>query len=349
MSAPLEMAGTMSDTFFTASPDWAWWIILYFFIGGIAGAAFFLAAMLDWGSRQASVVNRERVASRESRVAGEQPATIPAYHLTAPAVRLGYYIAFIGVLISGFLLTIDLTRPLRFWHMLIENHTGQPMFKLWEPMSTGAWALLLFGLFAFLAALSALSEDRPNIRLLQSGPVRLLRRGGVSAIIAVLGSIFGLYIAGYTGVLLAVTNRPIWADSHLLGLLFLVSAASTGPAALILLGTRRLAADSRSLNWLVWFDHNVLILELLVLIVFLLSLGSVARVFLDWWGLVLLVGVFGVGILLPLFLHSRERAQTIESCVRIAWPVLLGGFLLRMVLLLSSDQIHVIGSGVAGR
>jgi formate-dependent nitrite reductase membrane component NrfD len=266
-----------------------------------------------------------------------------------PIVRLGYYIAFIGVLISGFLLTVDLTLPLRFWHMLIENHTGRPMFKLWEPMSTGAWALLLFGLFAFLAAVAALSEERPNIRLLQSAPVRLLRRRGPSAIVAVLGSIFGLYIAGYTGVLVAVTNRPIWADSHLLGLLFLVSGASTGPAALILLGVRRLRADPGSLGWLVWFDHNVLILELLVLIVFLVSLGSVARVFLDWWGLVLLVGVFGVGILVPLFLHSRQHAETIESCVRIAGLVLVGGFLLRIVVILSSEQIYVIGSGVTGR
>jgi len=328
----------MSDTFFTASPHWTWWILLYFFIGGIAGAVFFLAAMLDLSG----------VASRESRVTRGEPVS-PHHRPASPVVRLGYYIAFLGVLISGFLLTIDLSRPLRFWHMLIENHTGRPMFKLWEPMSTGAWALLLFGLFAFLAAVAALSEDRPNIRLLQSAPVRLLRRPRFSAIVAVLGSIFGLYIAGYTGVLLAVTNRPIWADSHLLGLLFLVSGASTAPAALILLGARRLAADRVSLNWLVWFDHKVLILELLVLIVFLLSLGSVARVFLDWWGLVLLVGVFGVGILVPLFLHSREGTQTIASCVRIAWPVLAGGFLLRMVLLLSSNQIHVVGSGVTGR
>ncbi|HSJ74612.1 MAG TPA: NrfD/PsrC family molybdoenzyme membrane anchor subunit, partial [Gemmatimonadales bacterium] len=195
----------MSDTFFTAAPHWTWWIILYFFIGGIAGTAFFLASMLSLFGQSA-----------ESRVA-------------RPIVRLGYYMAFVGVAISGLLLTVDLTRPLRFWHMLIENHTGRPMFKLWEPMSTGAWALLLFGLFAFLAAVAALSEERPNIRLLQSAPVRLLQQRGPSAIIAVLGSIFGLYIAGYTGVLLAVTNRPIWADSHLLGLLFLVSGASTGP------------------------------------------------------------------------------------------------------------------------
>jgi formate-dependent nitrite reductase membrane component NrfD len=117
----------------------------------------------------------------------------------------------------------------------------------------------------------------------------------------------------------------------------------------VLLGVRRLRADRASLHWLVWFDHNVVILELVVLIVFLVSLGSVAQVFLNWWGVVLLVGVFGVGIVLPLFLHSREGAESIESCVGIAALVLVGGFLLRMTMLLSSEQIHVIGSGVTGR
>jgi protein NrfD len=317
----------MSDTFFTASPHWTWWIILYFFIGGIAGTAFFLASMLHlfgWG-----------VASHEWRVA-------------SPVVRLGYYVAFIGVVISGFLLTIDLTRPLRFWHMLIENHTGKPMFKAWEPMSVGSWGLLLFGVFSFLAALAVLGQDRPNLTLLQSAPIRWLRRPAPAAAIAVLGSIFGLFIAGYTGVLLAVTNRPVWADSHLLGLLFLISGASTGAAALILLGVRRRAADPGSLGWLVWFDRNVLVLELLVLIAFLVSLGRVARVYLSWWGLLLLIGVIGFGIVWPLLLE-RGRVHAPRELIRSAALVLLGGFLLRMVVLLSSDQIHVIGSGVAGR
>ncbi|HEX6435005.1 MAG TPA: NrfD/PsrC family molybdoenzyme membrane anchor subunit, partial [Gemmatimonadales bacterium] len=156
----------MSDTFFTAAPDWTWWIIFYFFIGGIAGTAFFLASML--------------------RLSGG----------TSPLVRLGYYLAFIGALVSGFLLTVDLDRPLRFWHMLIQNHTGLPMFKPFVPMSVGSWGLLLFGLFAFLATLASLSEERQDVRLLQWGPIRFLRRRGPMFAIAILGSIFGLFIAG---------------------------------------------------------------------------------------------------------------------------------------------------------
>jgi protein NrfD len=309
----------MPDTFFTASPEWAWPIVLYFFLGGIAGTGFFLTAVLDLTARPAD----------------------------RPLVRLGYYLVFIGVALSGLLLTLDLTRPLRFWHMVIQNHTGDPMFKPWEPMSTGVWALLFFGLFSFLAALRSLSEDRPNVKLLQAAPVRSLHRRGPSVVIGVLGSIFGLYIAGYTGVLIAVTNRPIWADSTLLGLLFLVSGASTGSAALILLALWRRAGHPASLNWLVWFDRNVLILELLVLIAFLVSLGSVARVFLSWWGALLLVGVVGAGILVPLMLE-RGRVHPSRQLVRSASLVLLGGFLLRVVVLLSSEQIHVIGTRVTG-
>jgi protein NrfD len=310
----------MSDTFFTSSPHWTWWIILYFFVGGIAGSAFFLASLLHLFGRPAD----------------------------QPLVRLGYYLAFAGVTISGFLLTIDLTRPERFWHMLIQSNTGRPMFKSWEPMSVGSWGLLLFGVFAFLAALAALSEERPDLRLLRSAPVRALRRPGPSAVIAVLGSIFGLFIAGYTGVLLAVTNRPIWADSTLLGLLFLVSGASTGAAALMLLAIWRRSGHPASLDWLRWFDRRALMLELLVLILFLVSLGSVARVFIGWWGLVLLLGVIGIGILAPLLLERRTGLHTPSHLVRSASLVLLGGFLLRVVVLLSSDGIHVIGSRVTG-
>jgi formate-dependent nitrite reductase membrane component NrfD len=310
----------MPDTFFTASPHWTWWIILYFFVGGIAGSAFFLASLLHLFGRPAD----------------------------RPLVRLGYYLAFAGAVLSGFLLTIDLDRPERFWHMLIQSNTGRPMLKPWEPMSVGSWGLLLFGLFAFLAALAAASEDRPNVRLLQAAPVRALRRPRPSAAIAVLGSIFGLFIAGYTGVLLAVTNRPIWADSTLLGLLFLVSGASTGAAALTLLAIWRRSGHPASLDWLGWFDRRALMLELLVLILFLVSLGSVARVFLGWWGLVLLLGVIGIGILTPLLLERRTGRHAPSRLVRSASLVLLGGFLLRVVVLLSSEGIHVLGSQVTG-
>ena len=38
------MNGAPSSTWFTASPDWGWFIVLYFFLGGLAGGCYFLAS-----------------------------------------------------------------------------------------------------------------------------------------------------------------------------------------------------------------------------------------------------------------------------------------------------------------
>jgi protein NrfD len=184
------MNGVPSSTYFTVSPEWGWLITFYFFFGGLAGGAYFLAALIDFFGQP------------EDR----------------PLARLGYYISFPCIIISGFLLVIDLYRPLRFWHMLIESHTLQPMFKYWSPMSAGSWALLIFGIFSFLSFLGALAESD---RLRWSAAGRLRPPGAIAKVLAIVGGLFGFYVAGYTGVLLAVTNRPIWSDTPLLGMLFI--------------------------------------------------------------------------------------------------------------------------------
>src|SRR2546426_7534166 len=130
----------MSDTFFSGAPHWAWLIILYFFVGGIAGGACLLAAVVDW------------FGGPEDR----------------PVVRTGYNVAAWGAILSAALLTIDLGRPLRFWHMLFQSaNVPALMFKAWSPISVGAWALLLFGLFAVLSALGGMAEEG---RVVESGP-----------------------------------------------------------------------------------------------------------------------------------------------------------------------------------
>ena len=201
------MNGIPSSTFFSAPPDWGWLIVLYFFFGGLAGGCYFLAALIDLVGRP------------EDR----------------PLARLGYYISFPCVILSGLLLIIDLTRSLRFWHMLIESNTFRPMFKYWSPMSVGAWALLIFGIFALISFLGALAEDQ---RLNWPAARKFRPPGILSKIIGGIGGLFGFYVAGYTGVLLAVTNRPIWSDTPLLGMLCIVSAASISAALMILLARR---------------------------------------------------------------------------------------------------------------
>src|SRR5204862_5897519 len=131
-------------------------------------------------------------------------------------------------------------------------------------------------------------------------------RGGLAKLVGGLAGLLGVFIAGYTGVLLSVTNRPIWADSPWLGALFIASGMSTGAAALILLAPRR-GATEQSLARLSAFDTKALVVELLVLALFIVSLGSVNRVWVRVWGLVLRVGGIGFGILAPLRLPLQRR------------------------------------------
>ena len=303
----------LPSTFFTTPPDWSWWIIVYFFVGGIAGGSFFIASLLYLFGR----INDR------------------------PLVRLGYYVAFVGVVISGVVLILDLHRPLRFWHMVIESNTGNIMLKSWTPMSVGVWGLLLFGLFAALAALSAAREEE-RIRW---GPAFVVR-SGFRTMVAIVGGFLGFFLAGYTGVLLSVTNRPVWADSPMLGALFLVSAASTAAATLILLARRRDTVDTIALGKLAEFDKWALIIELVAIVAFLVMLGAAAQVFLSVWGVLLVVGVIGAGIVLPLAMGLGWIKRWSSRPVMAAMLVLVGGFLLRVVTLLSSEQVHIAGSRV---
>src|SRR5207247_1304002 len=82
----------MSDTFFSGAPHWTWFIIPYFFVGGLAGGASFLAAVIDLFGKP------------EDR----------------PVVRTGHNVAAVGAILSGLLLTIDLGKPLRS-----EEHTSE--------------------------------------------------------------------------------------------------------------------------------------------------------------------------------------------------------------------------------
>src|SRR5439155_1114277 len=108
-----------------------------------------------------------------------------------PVIRTGYRVAAWGAIVSGVLLTIDLGRPLRFWHMLFQSaNLPAIMFKPWSPISFGAWAILLFGLFAVLSALgSAAEEGRLQAPLLRA--VRSVVRGGVAELVAAVGALAG--------------------------------------------------------------------------------------------------------------------------------------------------------------
>jgi formate-dependent nitrite reductase membrane component NrfD len=318
---------------FVADPEWGWWIILYFFLGGIAAGAYFMATLIDLVGG-----------------AGDRELA-----------RVGYWIAFPLIGLCGLFLTIDLERPERFWHMLFRSEVVHealrqgwplsaaswrwmvraPLLKYWSPMSVGSWALTLFGLCSGLSFLGSLW---PEGRL-----ARLLRRSLFGKLLAFVGCLVGFFIASYTGALLTATNQPVWSDSVWVAPLFLTSAASTGIATLLLLAHGRAAVSGAALERLEKADLWALGLELSFFGVFLASLGSLLLPVLETaHGKLFVVGTLLVGLFIPLAVHLRLGMKGRWSLPAAAACALLGGLVLRYGLLTTPPELLRHGPALAG-
>lgn len=294
------MIDAPSSTWFTASPHWHWLIVTHFILGALAGGTYFLSAMIDLTGRGA-----------DRRLA-----------------RLGYYLTLPLLLVIGVVLIVDLARPDRFWHLFVENHTLRPMFKHWVPMSTGSWAMPLFSFFALLSFIAAFAEHRrPHWQFAR----RLRPPGLVGALVAIPGALLALHFTGYTGVMLSVLNRPVWSDTPLFGLLFIVSAV-TMAAALLVLGASWLRWQSAAVAALQRIWVWLLSVQIIVWIALFVSLGPAVRGWLNMWGVVLAIGI-ALGIVLPLLAGLGRRGPLgIGRLPVTAGLVLAGGAIMRAAI-----------------
>jgi formate-dependent nitrite reductase membrane component NrfD len=305
---------------FVRPPDWTWYIIPYFFLAGLAGGSYVIATLL--------------------RLFGERS--------DEPAARLGYYAAFLAFLPCPVLLTLDLTQPLRFWHMLWNTTPDNQgfNFKTGSPMSVGSWALVVFGLFVTVSFLEVLVRDGRLRWSLAARVVRLLD-GALGRAWNVVGAVLGLFVAGYTGVLLSVSNQPVWSDTWALGGLFLASGLAGSAALLALLVRYRREAQASS-GMLELSERLWTLLELALLVVFVLTLvptGALDDAFGFPWILLWLVAFAGMLPGLRGLLGSRLAvtgegavvAQPAAAAVAVPGLVLLGVLALRAAVILSAQ------------
>ncbi len=281
---------------FVRPPGWTWFILGYFFLAGLSGGCYVLGTMLRLFGRP-----RDETAA-----------------------RFAFLAAFPLVLVCPVLLTIDLGQPTRFWHMLVDSAGGGLNFFYRSPMSVGVWGLSAFSIFAFVSFVDALDW-----------PVRDLLRGVLRPPVMVVGSVLGLFLCAYTGVLLSVSNQPVWSDGWPLGGLFLASALS-GSAALLLLASRYRAQMQPSAGRIADADRYFVVIEAVLIVVFLVTVvaaGSVGRL-LTGVGLVLWLFVIA-GLAVPLLAHRRmgTLAAVVAPIV-----VLAGTLSLRAVIIFGAQS-----------
>jgi polysulfide reductase chain C len=304
------------------SADWPLLIDIYFFLGGLAGGAFLIATV-------ASFLDPDR---------------------HRDVIRVGYYVALLAIIPAPIILVIDLGLPTRFLHMMfvskpavtIGEHAvtlGPFHLKPMSPMNVGAWALLVFGLCAFVAALD----------------VWLVDRGGRSMVVVrrlagLVGSVFGLFIAAYPGVLLGATARPLFVNAHWLGALFVAVGASTGGAAIALILSLKGSPAQEALARLMRFTAFALILQAVALILFVVTVRSAGSAGLGRATSVLLAGPYSVpfwlgavvvGLVVPLILQftgaTRRPAPALAAVA--ALLMLVGGFLVKYVIIAAGQVV----------
>jgi len=298
---------------FVRAPAWTWYILGYFFFAGLCGGSYALATLL--------------------RLVGDPR--------DEPAARLGFYASFATLLVCPILLTADLGASwLRFWHMLVDVTPGDTglILKYWSPMSVGAWALFILGFFVTVSALEAYVLDRRK-RALPFG-------GAAGRAFNIVGAVLALFFASYTGVLLSVSNQPIWSDTWMLGGLFLASGLS-GSAALMALLTRYRPETVFTLDRILEAEAYFSILELVVFVLFFITIiaaGTAGRTLplFPLWLLALagiaasLLSARGHLRLLPGG-RSAVIARASTNVLAVAIPVLVGVLALRAAVIFSAQ------------
>jgi protein NrfD len=289
---------------------WTWQIALYLWLAGMAGGAYCAAFLAD-------------------RASGRKQKEL---------LQIATWIGVPMVLLGAALLTLELGQGLRFWHLFTE-------FFTLSPMSIGSWLLLIWAAVGVVLIALWFAEAFESVER-QAGlfaRVASWLRPLVPAteVLLWVAFVLSILLVAYTGVLLSATNQPLWSETWLLPALFVVSAISTGIAALIVAVLLRRRTSVRALNLLGRIDPVVTLVELVTLVAFLIGLGATRTVITTgtlgvfFWG-----GAVLIGVLVPLGLGLRARVRGKESgyeaLLAALWSI-LGGLVLRAVIVLGGQ------------
>lgn len=302
---------------------WGLPVILYLFLGGLGAGA---------GTVSASILLRGG--------GGDQPDG--NYELA----RWGALIAPVAVIIGTAAIVFELgSFQAGNWFRWINLFLTINL----SPMSIGSWLLALFILVSLGYAYTFLkAESQPGDRLHE------LRKGLAWVMVPL-----GIGVALYTGILLgAMPARPFW-NSPILALMFLISSLSTGVAVILLARAafgkvERGTADGG--GYLLTSSDTLLIgFEIAVVFLFVMYAhltfghmeaavsvilgGELTTIF--WLGFVvlglLLPAAIEIKYIIPTLLYQKEYEIGRGLEMLICALVLVGGFLLRYIVVIAGQ------------
>jgi len=231
-----------------------------------------------------------------------------------------------------------------------------------SPMSVGTWLLTALIAVSLVYAYTFLPS-----RGKKHDPHTAFRKN-----LAWLAVPLGIGVAVYTGVLLgSMAARPFW-NSPVIALIFLLSALSTGVAATILIrtlfGNRRFTSENEEKGFhqsgylLTSTDLIFIGLELVSIFLYLmyayLSVEDVrhavsvvlfgGKLAFSFWVFVVFIGLLLPAILeliyvVPRLLYQREYRPPRWLEVAVPLAILLGGFMLRYIIIVAGQITGPIG------
>lgn len=208
-------------TDYVIEPHWANWMLTVemFSAGLAAGIIFFIALANLFGNAQDRDV----------------------------AARLGFLPAPLMVVVAA-LLIFDLGEPGRFMNLLFTHPSaaerpGPFMFNPNSPMNWGTWIIAAFGLFTIPPFLDALAHT-PRFKKRVKPVSAIAETLAHNPITNALAAVFALATGAYSGVLLNVTNQGVWADTYIVGALYVAFSALSGFAAAGILADRMRARQT---------------------------------------------------------------------------------------------------------
>jgi formate-dependent nitrite reductase membrane component NrfD len=241
----------------------------------------------------------------------------------------------LAVLAGLSMLILDLGYPSRFWMTL-------RTFNPHSPMSIGSWLLSFFAIVALLFALYWLPVTvRAKIPWVST--LTIWKKVRWRDRLGMVGMVLAVGVCVYTGVLLSATVIPLWRSLSL-AVLFLLSAIATGFAGggmVMLCLSKKMNSVARPLQFIMRSYRIILPFYLLVALGFSLwptplpdpspGFNSLTR---GWSGWVWWFGVIGIGWLVPFILVLKARTVPLRQAWALFGCLLIGGFLLRLVLVL---------------